>query len=109
MPTTRRELVDYTGRLARCGKARMSSMLKDVFARLETNAEMWQHLLGRMLTSSSNLRGTFFATGANTIRVIAKERNRRIISLAPQVASESRLVSIFQPAALRSRVLMLRR
>ena len=81
-------LVDYTGRLARGGKARMSSALKDVFSRLETNAEMWQHRLGRMLASSSNLRGTFFATGANTISVIAKERNRRIINLSPQVASE---------------------
>ena len=81
-------LVDYTGRLVRGGKARMSSAVKDIFSRLETNAEMWQHRLGRMLASSSNLRGTFFATGANTIQVIAKERNRRIINLAPQVASE---------------------
>lgn len=81
-------LVEYTGRLVRNGKARMSSTVKDVFSRLETNAEMWQHRLERMLASSSNLRGTFFATGANTISVIVKERNRRIINLSPPVASE---------------------
>ena len=80
-------LVEYTGRLVRNGKARMNATVKDVFTRLETNAEMWQHRLGRMLASSSNLRGTFFATGANTIRVIGEQRKRRIMNLSPQVAS----------------------
>lgn len=80
-------LLDYTGRLFRDGKASMDAAVKDVFTRLETNVDAWQQRLGKMLASASNLRGTFFSTGGNTIRVIVREKERRAINLSPQVAT----------------------
>jgi REP element-mobilizing transposase RayT len=78
-------LLDYTGRLVRHGKARINATVKDVFSRLKTNSEMWHQRIGKMLASGNNLRGTFFATGANTIRVIVREKERRFNNLSPQV------------------------
>lgn len=80
-------LLDYTGRLVRDGKARMDATVKDVFTRLKMNEEGWHQRLGRMLASASNLRGTFFSTGGNTIQIIVREKKRRVINLSPQVAT----------------------
>lgn len=78
-------LLDYTGRLVRHGKARMNATVKDVFSRLKTNSEMWHQRIGKMLACAHQLRGAFFATGANTIRVIVREKERRIMNLSPQI------------------------
>jgi hypothetical protein len=76
-------LVDYTGRLYRSGKARMTAGVKEVFDRLGTSAEFWSHRLKRMLTSRE-LRGSFFAARAETVRDLSTRRNKRTANLSPQ-------------------------
>lgn len=78
-------LIDYVSRLRREGKASVSSELKDIFTRLETNVEAWGHQLGRMLASASNLRGNFFAMGSNTLRTVNEAREQQVRNLSPQV------------------------
>lgn len=52
-------LVEYTGRLFRKGKARISSGIKQIFKRLESSIEFWNHQLHKML-NKTELRGVRF-------------------------------------------------
>lgn len=66
-------LVDYTGRLVRHGKARLSGELAGLFDRLQTSAELWQHRLERML-AKSRLTGNYFATDRGRLQAVAARR-----------------------------------
>ncbi len=78
-------LVDYTGRLYRNGKARMNSAVREIFDRIDTSQEYWGDMVGRML-KSRNLRGSFFASTADSIRQVAAGRGKRTANLSPQAA-----------------------
>jgi hypothetical protein len=78
-------LVDYTGRLYRNGKARMNLAVREVFDRLDSSQEYWGDLVRRML-QSRDLRGSFFASTADSIRQVAERRGKRTANLSPQAA-----------------------
>ncbi len=78
-------LVDYTGRLFRQGKARISAAVKEVFDRLGTTNEFWSHRIGQMLRSR-DLRGSFFATEPSTLAELSQQRGKRTPNLTPQLA-----------------------
>ena len=78
-------LVDYTGRLFRQGKARMSSAVQEVFDRLGTSQEFWSQRIKKML-GSRDLRGSFFAADPQAIRRLADERGKRLANLSSQAA-----------------------
>ncbi len=79
-------LVDFTGRLFRNNKARMSAGVKEVFERLGTSGDYWFDRMKKML-SSRDLRGSFFASQDETIRMVAANRGKRAANLSPQPAS----------------------
>ena len=69
-------IVEYTGRLFRNGKARISSMVADVFERLETSSDLWFARLKKML-EASDLRGRYFAADSDKIRNVAQSHGKR--------------------------------
>lgn len=79
-------LVDYTGRLFRNGKARMSTAVQEVFERLSTSQEFWSHRIKKMLASNA-LRGSFFAGDERTVSELAAKRGKRLANLSPQPAT----------------------
>lgn len=79
-------LVDYTGRLFRTGKARMSSAVAEVFERLGTSHEFWGERIKKMLVSR-DLRGCFFASDRESVRQLAEQRGKRLANLSPQPAA----------------------
>jgi REP element-mobilizing transposase RayT len=79
-------LVDFTGRLFRNNKARMSAGVKDVFERLGTSGEYWVARMNKMLSSRA-LRGSYFASNDETIRTLAEKRGKRAANLSPQQAA----------------------
>jgi len=66
-------LVDYTSRLCRQGKARVSGDLANIFDRLGTSAEFWGTRL-KELFARSRLFGNFFATDRERLRDLAARR-----------------------------------
>jgi hypothetical protein len=78
-------LVDYTARLYRRGKVRMNAAVQEIFDRLGTQGELWIGRMRRML-QSRDLRGSFFASQAATVRALARRRGKRLANLAPQAA-----------------------
>ena len=76
-------LVEYTGRLFRNGKARISAGVKDVLERLGSNPEFWSERIKKML-KTNQLRGCFFASDAETIKEAAKKRGKKTPNLCPQ-------------------------
>ncbi len=81
-------LVDYTGRLFRQGKARINAAVKEVFDRLGTSGELWTSRIGQMLRSR-DLRGCYFAAQPARLQSLAEQRGKRIVNLAPQLASST--------------------
>ncbi len=79
-------LVDYTGRLFRNGKARMSSAVKEVFDRLGTGAELWSERIKKML-SCRDLRGSYFGSAPEVIRQLSDQRGKRTANLTPQLVA----------------------
>lgn len=79
-------LVDYTGRLVRHGKARISSELAGVFDRLHTSAELWQHRLERML-KKARLTGHYLATDRARLQQIAARRGVHHVDNAASLAA----------------------
>lgn len=79
-------LVDYTGRLYRSGKARMSGAVKEVFERLGTSQEFWSARIKKML-NSRDLRGSFFAADSDAVRKLASDRGQRLCNLSPQATA----------------------
>ncbi len=66
-------LVDYTARLFRSGKARLSREVAGILDRLGTTAEFWEQRL-RKLFSRARLLGSYLATSADRLRGIAARR-----------------------------------
>ena len=66
-------LVDYTGRLCRNGKARLSREVAGIFDRLGTSAEFWEHRL-KKLFAKPRLLGSYFATDQQRLRDLAEQR-----------------------------------
>ena len=66
-------LVDYTSRLCRNDKARVSQEVAGIFDRLGTTSEFWQHRL-KKLFSRPRLLGSYFATDPDRLRQLASQR-----------------------------------
>ena len=66
-------LVDYTGRLCRAGKARVSRELASILDRLGTSAEVWGHRIEKFF-SRPRLFGSYFATDRQRLRELAAKR-----------------------------------
>jgi hypothetical protein len=74
-------LVDYTGRLYREGKARISAELAGILDRIGSGAESWHRRLEKL--KSGRWFGHFFAASGEKLREIASSLNvRRVINLA---------------------------
>ncbi len=67
------ELVDWTARLCRHGKARISPEVTGIMARLGTNAEYWRSHL-RKLHGATRLLGRYCATRVDRLKSIATQR-----------------------------------
>jgi REP element-mobilizing transposase RayT len=66
-------LVDYTSRLCRMGKARVSREEASILDRLGTSAEVWGHRV-KKLFSQSRLFGSYFTTDRQRLRELAARR-----------------------------------
>jgi REP element-mobilizing transposase RayT len=67
------ELVDWTARLCRTGKARVTEEVAGIMTRLGTSAEYWQSHLKKLLGKTRWL-GSYCATRAERLRAIAHAR-----------------------------------
>lgn len=67
------ELVDWTSRLWRDGKARVSSTVADIMTRLGTSADAWGARLKQML-GQKHMMGNYFATQRQKLREVAQQR-----------------------------------
>ena len=68
-------LVDYTSRLCRQGKARVSRDVAGILERLGTNADVWSARIQQM-QSKNRLMGCFFATDRDRLRALAASNGR---------------------------------
>ena len=68
------QLVDYTSRLLRRGKARVSRDVESLLTRIGTSAEVWNATLGKML-KGSGLVGVAFAFNKEKLSTAAKQRD----------------------------------
>jgi hypothetical protein len=66
-------LVDYTGRLVRNGKARLSAELAGILDRLDTSAEYWQQRIEKLF-SKPRAMGSYFATSRRRLTEVAARR-----------------------------------
>ncbi len=66
-------LVDYTSRLCRQGKARVSRELASILDRLGTSDEVWGQRIQRLL-GKTRLMGSYFSTDRQRLRQIAQQR-----------------------------------
>jgi hypothetical protein len=66
-------LVDYTSRLCRQGKARVSREVASILDRLGTSASAWAHRI-QVLFSKARLLGSYFATDRERLRELARKR-----------------------------------
>jgi hypothetical protein len=66
-------LVDYTSRVVRQGKARVSQEVAGILERLGTSAEFWQQRMEKLF-AKSRLLGNYFATSAERLREVATRR-----------------------------------
>lgn len=74
-------LVDYTGRLFRVGKARISADLAEIFDRLGSDARSWRVRMEKL--RKGRLLGRFFATSQAKLQEIAGHFNvRYVVNLA---------------------------
>jgi hypothetical protein len=75
------QLVDYSGRLFRHGKASISAELAGIFERLGCSAQYWQNRMEKL--RDGQLVGRFFATSRAKLREIAERFGmRRPVNLA---------------------------
>ena len=76
-----RNLVDYTARLFRPGKATISAELAGIFDRLGTNARSWQVKMKKL--RASRLLGRVFAASQTKLQEIAERLHvRYVVNLA---------------------------
>jgi REP element-mobilizing transposase RayT len=66
-------LVDYTGRLCRQGKARVSREVASILDRLGTSPDVWARRI-QQLFSQRRLLGSYFTTDRERLRELARER-----------------------------------
>ncbi|MBC8870399.1 MAG: hypothetical protein H8E44_13335, partial [Planctomycetes bacterium] len=66
-------LVDYTSRLCRQSKARVSREVASILDRLGTNATTWAERI-QCLFSKTRLLGSYFTTDRARLRALAKNR-----------------------------------
>ncbi len=66
-------LVDYTSRLCRTGKARVSREVACIMDRLGTSAEYWEQRL-KSLFAKSRLMGSYFAASRDRLRELARRK-----------------------------------
>jgi REP element-mobilizing transposase RayT len=78
-------LVDYTSRLCRKGKARLSGELAGIFERLGTSPELWQRRL-KALLGKRRLMGSYFATKVDRLHAIAAQRGLHHVDNAVPLA-----------------------
>ena len=80
-------LVDYTSRLFRSNKARVSAGVKEIFERLGTSSDYWAERMKKMLRSR-DLRGNYFAGGGERIKALSDQQGRRhLTNLSPQASA----------------------
>ena len=73
-------LVEYTGRLFRQGKAPISKELAGIFERMGFSAQRWQHGMERLC--GDRLLGRFVAASTVKLREIAERLGvRRLVNL----------------------------
>lgn len=68
-------LVDYTARLCRAGKARVSRDVASILDRLGTSPELWGHRIQKLF-AQSRLLGCYFTTNRKRLRDLAAQRGR---------------------------------
>jgi hypothetical protein len=66
-------LIDYTSRLCRQGKARLSREVASILDRLGTSAEVWGQRIQR-LWSKSRMLGSYFSADRERLRQVARQR-----------------------------------
>jgi hypothetical protein len=66
-------LVDYTSRLCRQGKARVSREVASILDRLGTSADVWGQRIQRLF-AKTRLLGSYFCTDRQRLRKVARER-----------------------------------
>jgi hypothetical protein len=66
-------LVDYTSRLCRQGKARVSQAVVSILDRLGTSADVWGQRIQRLF-AKSRLLGSYFCTDRTRLRAVAQQR-----------------------------------
>jgi len=66
-------LVDYTSRLCRQGKARVSRDVAAILERLGTSADIWGRRIQQLL-GKARLLGSYFTTDRQRLRELARER-----------------------------------
>lgn len=66
-------LVDYTSRLCRAGKARVSHQVAGILERLGSSADLWQSRIQRLF-AKPRLQGSYFTTDQQRLRKLAAER-----------------------------------
>jgi len=66
-------LVDYTSRLRRQGKARVSREVASIFDRLGSNADAWGNRIDRLF-EKTRLHGSYFCTDRARLRELARKR-----------------------------------
>ncbi|QEG35711.1 hypothetical protein [Bythopirellula goksoeyrii] len=81
-------LVDYTSRLCRQGKARLSEEVAGIFDRLGTSRQLWEQRFHRLL-AKSRLLGNYFATDAARLQRVASRRGVHHVDNAIRLATGS--------------------
>ena len=66
-------LVNYTSRLCRQGKARVSRQVASILERLGTSADVWGQRIQELL-KKTRLLGSYFATDRERLRDLARQR-----------------------------------
>ena len=85
-------LLDYSSRLVRQGKARVSPEVAGIFDRLGSSPEIWNHRLRTML-DKSRLLGVYFTTNRDRLREIAAQRGKHHLDNAAPIDSKATLGS----------------
>ena len=73
------QLLDWSGRLLRRGKARIPKEVAGILDRLGSSVELWQHRLEK-LRGRSDVFGTVFATSRTEINRMAEVRGVKKLS-----------------------------
>ena len=81
-------LVDYTSRLYRTGKARLSEEVAGILERLGTSAEYWESRLKSML-DKSRILGSYFTFSRDRLRELARRKGLHHLDNTVSLATSS--------------------